>query len=108
MMVDRIPRGAHPLFRMRKATTTAKRLNRFLAAHPNASRDYSLSDIARRLDISRERVRQLLPEYARQRPARSSIIERELSEFIAQTPTALHPTNRGGPSFTQIATEGSS
>ena len=88
---------------MSKPISTSDRLKAFLEAHPKASAEYSLTDIGRELGVSRERIRQLLPDYVKTRPRRMSNVGRELREFVAMTPAALLPTNRGGLSFANIA-----
>ena len=83
--------------------STSDRLKAFLEAHPAASAEYSLTDIGRELGVSRERIRQLLPDYVKTRPTRVSSVGSQLRQFVARTPAALLPTNRGGLSFANIA-----
>jgi hypothetical protein len=77
---------------------TRERLVEFLAAHPNAEGHLYLSDIARELGVSRERVRQLLPGW--QGPPSPA---RALELYLAAHPEAMMSAARGGMTMKAIA-----
>ncbi len=81
--------------------TAKSRLDRLLADDPDAAR-LSLAEIARVLGVSRERVRQLRPDwYSRQEQA---LIER-VRRYVAEHPDAVRSGFSGGPTWSEVAAD---
>jgi hypothetical protein len=76
------------------------RLSAILAREPNACLKYSLSDLARLLQVSRQRVHQLLPDYVRRRP---DVVARSLAGLLERRPEAILTKDRGGLTLPEIA-----
>ena len=90
---------------------TKERLRAWLAEHPNACIDHSLSDLGKQFGVSRERIRQLLPRTSYVRNfrgkaklgrARSLIIAKQ---FLIDHPEVTIPVTDGGWSFKHIIRE---
>lgn len=80
--------------------TALERLRAWLATHPNPCGDYNVSQIAIEIGTSRERVRQLMPEYTRR--ARQQFDAR-VARFVEEHPEAMLRRSDGGLGFTGIA-----
>jgi hypothetical protein len=63
----------------------------------------TLADLAREIGVSRERVRQLLPEYARDR-AHRALCER-LKRYVEAHPSSVLTPARGGMTYIAIAAD---
>lgn len=79
---------------------TRERLRALLAARPNICEELNLADIGKQLGVSRERVRQLMPEYVKNaREHRIALLAR----YVDEHPEALLPRDMGGMVQREIA-----
>lgn len=98
-----VPRGRVPGFA--HDTPALDRLRAFLALHPNSCEQYTLEQIGAVIGVSRERVRQLMPQYGQTAiSARQAIIDRKLTTFLSEHPEAHLPATLGGMTIPAIAT----
>lgn len=73
------------------------KLREWMATHPNQCAEWSLERIAQEIGVTRERVRQLMPQYARVRQStRWQTDLRKVAEFVESTPEAMLPRALGG------------
>lgn len=86
--------------------TTKARLREFMAAHPNACAELTLEQIGKELGVTRERVRQLMPDYAkRRRPVVRSRRVGALLAYIEAHPEASLTPGLGGMTLKAIGAE---
>lgn len=75
------------------------RLIALLKKRPNICAEMSLTDIGVELGVSRERIRQLMPGYAKRRAAVVNTKAR-VAAFVEEHPEVTIPTWMGGMSYT--------
>ena len=84
-----------------RPTPTAIRLDRFLADHPDAA-GLSLAEIGRQLDVSRQRVRALLPDRTDRRE--QELVER-VRRWMRKHPDPTRSGRSGGQTWKAIGAE---
>lgn len=95
-----------------KATSTQRRsyrvpggsaiehLRAWLAEHPEDACFHSMGQIGKAIGVTPERVRQLMPHWAK---ARQSLVRKRLADFVEAHPEAMLNPYDGGMTLNQIA-----
>lgn len=92
----------------RRRKTASERFAALLEREPDAPLKYSMSELARRLSVSRQRIFQILPSFTAdfrdaRRDRRRKQVEEKLTRFLAKHPHAATTPARGGMTYGAIA-----
>lgn len=77
------------------ANSAVPRLRKLFDDHPEAYGEWSLTRMSREIGVSKERVRQLLPDYVKNDFVVRKTAKEKLMAYVREYPEALKPNRRG-------------
>lgn len=98
------PRQPIKVTRVASPSPTKLALREFMQAHPDACAEYPLHKIGAAVGVSKERIRQLMPDYAKRR--REAIHRQRVARLLAYVdanPRALLSVRDGGMPLKEVA-----